>query len=199
MAGESPPADGSRPRDGSTWQIGTAADVDWIAGGTSGGLAITSAIPPVFPAYATVVVPEPGMPDQQQARDRALLDVLARRSTQERWWLGYLETGNSDVVFVDAPRVKLYSGDWRYVLVSAGPKQAARWRSPDPWKGCLPDVMFPGDRSWLVSTLWDDDWTCVGGSEQLIADLFSDPDLRALMRQVTTDDEDATPPGHVAI
>jgi hypothetical protein len=185
------------PRDGSTWQIGTAADVDWIAGGTWVGLAITSAIPPVFPAYATVVVPEPDMPDEQQARDRALLDVLARHSTQERWWLGYLETGNSDVVFADAPRVRLNSG--RYVLVSAGPEQAARWRSPDPWKGCLPDVMFPGDRSWLVSTLWDDDWTCVGGCEQLIADLLSDPGLRAHARRVANVDEDATPPGHVAI
>lgn len=189
----------SRPRDGSTWQIGTAAEVDWIGRGTSGGLAITSGIPPVFPAYATVVVPEPEMPDEQQARDRALLDVLARHSTQERWWLGYLETGGSDVVFADAPRVGLYAGGgWRYVLVSAGPEQAARWRSPDPWKGCLPDLMFPADRSWLVSTLWDDDWTCVGGSEQLIADLLSHPDLLAHARRVTVD-EDATPPGHKAI
>jgi hypothetical protein len=196
MSGERPPV--MRPRDGSTWQIGTAAEVDWIARGTSRGLAITSAIPPVFPAYATVVVPEPDMPDEQQARDRALLDVLGRHSTQERWWLGYLETGGSDVVFADAPRVNPYEADWRYVLVSAGQEQAARWRSTDPWKGCLPDLMFPGDRSWLVSTLWDDDWTCVGGSEQLIAELLSHPDLLAHARRVTVD-EDATPPGHEAI
>ena len=199
MAGESPPADLTRERDGSTWQIGTAAEVDWIARGATGGLAITSAIPPVFPAYATVVVPEPDRPDEQRARDGALVDVLARHSTQHEWWLGYLETGNSDVVFADAPRVKLYSSDWRYVLVSAGAGQATRWREADPWKGCLPDVMFPLDRSWLVSTLWDDDWTCVGGSEQLIADLLSDPDLRGHARRVATVDEDATPPGHVAI
>ena len=30
-------------------------------------------------------------------------------------------------------------------------------------QGALPDLMFPADRSWLVSTLWDDDRTCVGG------------------------------------
>jgi hypothetical protein len=30
------------------------------------------------------------------------------------------------------------------------------------------DPGFPGDRSWLLSTLWDDDWTCTGGSSALI-------------------------------
>jgi hypothetical protein len=150
----------------------------------------------VFPAYATVVVPGRDIPDEQQARDRATLDVLGGYSTQERWCLGYLDTGASDVVFADAPMVTLYA-DWRYVLVSAGQEQAARWRSTDPGKGCLPDLMFPADRSWLVSTLWDDDWTCVGGSEQLIAELLSHPDLRAHARRVTAD-EDATPPGHQA-
>jgi hypothetical protein len=170
--------------------------VEWIATGTSVGLAITSAIPPVFRAYATVVVPDRDAPDEQQARDCALLDVLGGHSTRERWWLGYLETGASDVVFDDAPMVTLYA-DWRYVLVAAGPEQAARWRSSDARKGCLPDLMFPLDRSWLVSTLWDDDWTCVGGSEQLIAELLSHPDLHAHTRRVTSD-QDATPPGHQA-
>ena len=28
--------------------------------------------------------------------------------------------------------------------------------------------MFATDRSWLVSTMWDDDWTCVGGSRELV-------------------------------
>lgn len=140
-------------------------------------------------------MPAPDIPDEQRLRDRALLDALGRHSILERLWLGYLDTGASDVVFADAPMVTLYAGSWRYVLVSAGQEQAARWRSPDPWKGCLPDLMFPGDRSWLVSTLWDDDWTCVGGSEQLIAELLSHPDLRAYARRVAVDEE-ATPPGH---
>src|SRR3981081_538069 len=131
MSGERPAADVMRPRDGSTWQIGTAAEVAWIAGGTSGVLEIPSPLPPVFPAYATIVVPEPEVPDEQRARDRALLDVLGRHAPQERWWLGYLETGGSDGVFADAPRVTMYA-DWRYVLVSAGQEQAARWRSTDP-------------------------------------------------------------------
>lgn len=196
MTDESQPADVVRSRDGGIWQVGTAAEVDWITKGTSTGLAVTSAIPPVFAAYATVVVPEPDILDEQRARDRALLEVLGRHSTQERWWLGYLDTGGSDVVFDDAPMITLYAG-WRYVLVSAGQEQAARWRSTDHWKGCLPDLMFPADRTWLVSTLWDDAWTCVGGPEQLIADLLSHPDLQDHTRRVTAD-EDATPPGHQA-
>lgn len=46
-----------RAKDGSTWRIGTGAEVAWIAKGTSPGRAVTAAIPPVFGAYATVVLP----------------------------------------------------------------------------------------------------------------------------------------------
>jgi hypothetical protein len=58
--------------------------------------------------------------------------------------------------------------------------------------------MFPADRAWLVSTLWDDDWTCIGGPRALIDDLLQDPVLAANTRRVTTR-EDATPPGHTAL
>ncbi len=57
----------TRPRGGHTWRIGTAAEVAWIAGGTSASLTsaalsrtITAAIPPVFEGYATVVLPYGG-------------------------------------------------------------------------------------------------------------------------------------------
>ncbi|WP_431876864.1 hypothetical protein [Micromonospora marina] len=40
-------------KDGRHWRIGTAADVSWIAGHTTAGVSITTAIPPVFDAYAT--------------------------------------------------------------------------------------------------------------------------------------------------
>jgi hypothetical protein len=101
-------------------------------------------------------------------------------------------------VFWDAPKVTLYYG-WRYVLVLAGPDQAATWR-PAPcgqpnWKSTeLPEVMFPDDRSWLVSFIWDDDWACIGGPEALISDLLSDPVLAPNARRVDTQ-QDATPPG----
>jgi hypothetical protein len=61
------------------------------------------------------------------------------------------------------------------VLVEAGPQQAATWRrheSPSFWKGALPNLMFPADRSWLVSTLH--------------------------ARPVLLSSQDATPPDHQA-
>jgi hypothetical protein len=181
-------------RDGSTWRIGTDADVAWITSGTSTGLTITSAIPPVFAAYATVVLTEGG--EGQEAHDQAVLGLLGQRSADQSWWLGYLDTGADDPVFPDAPMVDLYSG-WRYVLVEACPQQAATWRKHNLsfWKGALPDLMFPADRSWLVSTLWDDDWTCIGGPAELVESFVRHPRLQA--RPVTLS-QDATPPGHHA-
>ncbi|BBX47279.1 hypothetical protein [Mycobacterium cookii] len=175
-------------RDGRDWQIGAAADVAWIDAGTSVGTTITSGIPPVFDDYATVVLPE--NPSEQERHDHALISLLRRSGSSQRWWLGYLETGGSDIVFPEAPRVRLYPG-WPYVLVLAGPEHAASWR-------LLPDLMFPTDRSWLVSTLWDDTWSCVGGPVSLVDSLLSHPDLGPRVRRVGVD-ENTTPPGHQAI
>jgi hypothetical protein len=45
-----------RLKAGREWLIGTADEVDWIFDGTEPGYAITSAIPPVFDAYATIAL-----------------------------------------------------------------------------------------------------------------------------------------------
>lgn len=182
-------------KDGRTWQIGTDAEVAWIANGTLIGRTITAAIPPVFEAYATVVLPEGGQGQHQH--DQAVLGLLREQLAGQPWWLGYLDTGADDIVFPDAPMVTLYPG-WHYVLVQAGPEQAATWRESGPWsfwKGALPNLMFPADRSWLMSTLWDDDWTCLGGSAELVDRFLRHPDLQA--RAVALG-QDATPPGHQA-
>jgi len=166
-------------KDGRTWQIGTDAEVAWIANGTSIGRTITAAIPPVFEAYATVVLPEGGQGQHQH--DQAVLGLLREQPAGQPWWLGYLDTGADDIVFPDAPMVTLYPG-WHYVLAQAGPEQAATWRESGPWsfwKGALPNLMFPADRSWLMSTLWDDDWTCLGGSAELVDRFLRHPDLQA--------------------
>jgi hypothetical protein len=189
---------GSVAKDGQTWRLGTNAEVAWIDDGTSIGRTISAAIPEVFAAYATLALPDDR--DRQERHDQAVLAVLTENSADQHWWLGYLDTGADDVVFPDAPMVTLYPG-WQYVLVEAGPEQAATWRWPGldeirPFgKGVLPDLIFPADRSWLLSTMWDDDWSCVGGSASLVADLLRHPDLQA--RQVLPGD-DATPPGHTA-
>jgi len=182
-----------RPKDGSSWRIGTDAEVAWIAGGTMVGVSITAAIPPLFDAYATVLLPEGR--EERDRRDRAVAALLSEESAGQPWWLGYLDTGVDDVIFPAAPMVTLSPG-WRYVLVEAGPGQAATWRGHDAGSyGTLPNLMFPADRSWLLSTLWDDDWSCVGGSAMLVDRFLRHPDLQA--RRVALG-EDATPPGHTA-
>ena len=85
------------------------------------------------------------------------------------------------------------------MLVEAGPDQAAAWRPIHGrafGTGDLPNLIFPADHSWLVSTLWDDDWTCLGGPAGLVGRFLRHPDLRA--RPVALA-QDATPPGHEAL
>ncbi|MEO8889274.1 MAG: hypothetical protein ABI429_08305 [Jatrophihabitantaceae bacterium] len=181
-----------RSKDGRTWPMGTAADVAWIARGTTLDRTITSGIPSVFVAYATVVVPDEVA--DRVAQDRALLALLRAHTADQPWWLGFLDTGAEDVVFPDVAMVTLYAG-WRYVLVAAGPEQAATLKDPSSWRGGLPDVIFPADRSWLVSTLWDDDWRCVGGPAPLINALL---DEHSLQTRAVALGEDATPAGHTS-
>jgi hypothetical protein len=177
-------------KDGQTWRIGTARDVDWIAGQTAHGFSVTTAIPPVFDAYATFHQPENL---STAAHEQAVVADLARHAAGQPWWLGYLATGAHDVVFSHVPRVTLYWG-WHYVIVEAGPGQALDWRTGHMRSeaGSLPDLFFPADRSWLVSALWDDTWTCVGGSVDLIDTLRQNPLANA--RRVQPD-QDALPPG----
>jgi hypothetical protein len=96
-------------------------------------------------------------------------------------------------VFGHVPRVTLY-WEWPYVLVEAGPAQALSWRTGHMRSeaGVLPDLFFPADRSWLVSALWDDTWTFIGGPAGLIDALQRNPLANA--RRVGPDD-DALPPG----
>lgn len=184
---------------GHSWRVGTDAEVAWIARGTSPGLAITAAIPPVFDAYATIVLPDNA--EDQERHNRAMLALLEEEPAGQRWWLGYLSSGADHLVFPGVvmaalPKVTLYA-EWDYVLVEAGPRQAATWRRDGSlwWRDVLPDLIFPADRSWLVSTLCDDDWTCLGGPASLVDRFLAHPDLQARLVQLR---EDATPPGHQA-
>lgn len=89
----------------------------------------------------------------------------------------------------------LYAG-WEYVLVQAGPDQATTWRQdPQSWRAPGPDLIFPTDLSWLVSWLWDDDWRCFGGPTSIVERMLVEPQFDARRVQ---QDEDATPPGHIA-
>jgi hypothetical protein len=192
-----------RTKDGREWRIGHDRDVAWIEENTESGLAITSAIPPVFEAYATLELPETSEPatapmfEGLDRHDAGVIAVLSEQTAAEPWWLGYLDTDPAaDTIFADVRKVRLYA-DWPYVLIEAGAEQAATWRG-DGWNGALPDLMFSADRSWLVSTLWDDDWTCIGGPRRLVDAFLDHPDLQHRVREIKTLVEDATPPGHIA-
>jgi len=168
---------------GRTWRIGTEREVGWINAGVTPGRSVTASVPPVFAAYATLTFPldlESSRVQMRDAEDRfddALIRVLDNNTAPQPWWLGFLDTGASDVVMPDAPRVRVYN---QYVLVQAGPQEARTWRSDEGrWFTALPELMFPTDRSWLLSSLWDDAWTAVGGSEDLIRALLNEPDLSA--------------------
>ena len=170
-------------------------EVAWINATTRVGLTVTTAIPPGFARYATIVIPD-GEAERKRA-DTALIEIVSANTAPQPWWLGYLDTGIADVVRPDAPRVIVYTG-WPYVLLEAGAEEALTWRhdaDATPWHGALPELLFPADHSWLVSTLWDDDWRCVGGSAGLVHALLQSPDLDA---QAVTVSEDTTPPGHAA-
>ncbi|MFF4875130.1 hypothetical protein [Micromonospora sp. NPDC000668] len=176
-------------RDGRSWRIGTVDDVAWLADQTTHGLSITTAIPPVFRAYATFYPPD-GV--SVGAHERAVVDELTWNTPAQPWWLGYLDTGAHDIVFPFAPTVSLYAG-WPYMLVEAGPEQALTWRTGHMrGDGPLPDLFFPADHSWLVSALWDDAWTDIGGSTALITALHRNPLVSA---RPVGPDEDALPPG----
>ncbi len=176
-------------KDGRSWRIGTGFDVAWILGQTTEGLSVTTAIPPVFDAYATFYPPD-GV--SIQTHERAVVEVLTANTPDQPWWLGYLDTGAHDIVFPSAPKVSLY-WYWSYVLVEAGPEQALTWRTGHMrGDGPLPDLFFPSDRSWLVSALWDDTWADIGGTEPLIQALQRHPLVNA---RPVDPDEDALPPG----
>ncbi|MGO9956843.1 MAG: hypothetical protein ACLP50_12810 [Solirubrobacteraceae bacterium] len=179
----------TRSKDGQQWRVGTADDVAWIEDATDLGPEILSGIPPGFAAYCTLALPKRMAHGVQAAHDRAVVPVLEAHSSTRNWWLGYLETGiGTDVVLYDAPRVKLYD-NWDYVLVCAGPEQALGWRPSEghgaPFKGALPDLLFPADHAWLYCTLWDDNFGVIGGPEELAAAFLNDPELGSRVRRVT--------------
>ena len=168
-------------KDDREWRLGTAAEIEWINHGTSGGGAITTAIPPVFDSYCILELPG-GDPSELKRHEAAVIELLTGSSGEQSWWLGYLDTGASDVVFPHVPRVTAYYG-YGYVLVEAGPRQAAGWRTTG-FNWALPDLMFPADRSWLVSTMWDDGFTSIGGSERFVSSFLDHPLLGPKARRV---------------
>jgi hypothetical protein len=76
-------------KDGRSWPIGTAQEVNWIVNRTTEGPSITVAIPPVFEAYATFYEPD-GV--AIFAHEQAVVNRLVEFTPDQLWWLGYLDT-----------------------------------------------------------------------------------------------------------
>jgi hypothetical protein len=182
-------------KDGRAWRLGTSAEAAWINDRISAGATIAYAIPPIFDSYCTVELPQSPDPAELDRHEEAVIQLLTEQAPEQSWWLGYLDTGASDVVFPYAPRTTIYSG-YGYVLVEAGPRQAAEWRE-EGFSWTLPELLFPADRSWLLSTMWDDGWTCVGGSRQLVDGFLRETTLGSRARRVALG-QDPTPPGQEA-
>lgn len=123
-----------REKDDLRWRIGGDTEIAWIRDNVQICRAITSAIPPVFEAYATLELPGTGEHDQESwledrgRHEAAVLAVLIKHIPMQVWWLGYLNTGASDVIFYDVPKVSLFPTH-DYVMIEAGPTQAAGWRA----------------------------------------------------------------------
>jgi hypothetical protein len=60
--------------------------------------------------------------------------------------------------------------------------------------GPLPDLFYPEDHSWLVSALWDDTWSNIGGTTNVVTALQRNPLVNA---RPVGPDEDSLPPGLV--
>ncbi len=182
-------------KDGRAWRLGASGEAAWINDGTSAGPTITYAIPPIFDSYCTLELPQSHDPTELDQHEEAVIELLTEQTPEQPWWLGYLDTGPSDIVFPYAPRTTIYYG-YGYVLVQAGPRQAAEWRETGfSWR--LPELMFPANRSWLLSTMWDDGWTSVGGSQQLVDGFLRNTTLGPRARRVALG-HDPTPPGQGA-
>ena len=146
------------------------------------GLSVTTAIPPVFEAYAPSTRRGCRLPTPTNA---PWSTSLVACTPDQPWWLGSRHR---------RPRRRLSArsrgcpstGTGPIVLVEAGPEQALgrRVRSHARRRtGSLPDLFFPADRSWLVSALWDDIWTDIGASAAILAALRRNPLVNARPRR----------------
>jgi hypothetical protein len=80
-------------KDGRVWRMGREADVAWIRESATVSFAITSAIPPIFEAYATLKLPGSGDHDARsplEDPDRHNAGVLAVLSEHSAASLGGL-------------------------------------------------------------------------------------------------------------
>ena len=73
-------------KDGRSWRIGTSAQIGWVANGTAIDQTITSAIPPVFAAYATFWESEDDCVSTTVYEQAVLSHLIEQTAPGQPWW-----------------------------------------------------------------------------------------------------------------
>jgi hypothetical protein len=87
------------------------------------------------------------------------------------------------VAVMDGPKLNLLGEDhflFTGPLGDAGEWGAASYGPGVPRQINSPNLMWPQDRAWFVTTNIDSTWTGVGGTEALIEDLLAEPRLEVV-------------------
>ena len=113
----------------------------------------------------------------------ALIPILRRHTTTpDRCVLGVWEGyGGLDMVpaLISAPRA---SKPGRSYLLFEGPLEAVLGFNVGPWEA--PNIWWPEDRAWFVSTDIDLDSTYIGGRDELIGAILAEGDLEAFPAEI---------------
>lgn len=129
------------------------ADVDWLRLNNGAAGTLGYAIPGYFAVYGAM-----NLPDEIAATEDRLLDALAPESGEELI-AGWIDRGPWPPPAGDE---HVIYWDWKYRLRRV---QSSDLRGlPGEGERCFPDLLFPINRSWLVSMLWDDSWRSIGAT-----------------------------------
>jgi len=128
-----------------------ATELDWIRIGTSLGMSIRSAVPGGFDVFGLLDIDDGARPTED-----ALLNAL-ETSEGEPLVAGWIlrnslvtETGDEHLLYAN----------WRYRLRRV--TRSDLTGRPSTGVNGFPDLLFPSDHRWIVSTLWDDSWRSIG-------------------------------------
>ena len=130
-------------------------DVDWIRQSGAAFGTLRYAIPDGFEAYGVLDLPADIVPVET-----SLLGGLGVEP-DDQLVAGWIDCGPWPAPAGDEH--VLYTG-WAYRLRRVHASMLAGL--PTEGEGSFPDLLFPPDRSWLVSLLWDDAWRSIGAPQK---------------------------------
>lgn len=128
--------------------------ISWIRHDGAAFGTLQYAIPGGFEAYGVLDLPQDIVPIED-----ALLSTLGV-SPADQVLAGWIDRGPWPAPAGDEH--VLYTG-WKYRLRRVPASELSGL--PTEGVGSFPDLLFPPDRSWLVSLLWDDSWRSIGTSQ----------------------------------